>query len=221
MTAQFGGFSMNALMGYSLMAWAPAFMGRNYGWPAARIGPALALAFGVSGALATLGSGFVADRLWSRGVRGSHYLLASTALAVAAPFGVIGFLAPTPWIFLAALSVLYFASALCLNMGATSLQLLTPPGLRGRLSGLYVFCTNMVGAGLGPLIVAMMTQHVFQDRAKVGLAMAIVAPTAALAGAIILGIARHRYAEIIAAAERLPQRLVTPPPAAPGAMPAR
>lgn len=207
MAAQFAGFSMNALMGYSLMAWAPAFMGRAYGWRSAEIGPALALAFGISGAVATLGSGFVADRLWSRGVRGSHYLLASSALGIAAPFGIVAFLSPSPWIFLLSLSILYFASALCLNMGATSLQLLTPPSLRGRLSGLYIFCTNIVGAGLGPLIVAVMTQHVFHDRAKVGSAMAIVIPAAAIAGALVLGVARHRYAEIIAAAERIPQRL--------------
>jgi len=42
MFAQFAGFSMNALMGYSLMAWAPAFMGRTYGWHSAEIGPAIA-----------------------------------------------------------------------------------------------------------------------------------------------------------------------------------
>jgi len=86
-------------------------------------------------------------------------------------------------------------------MGATSLQLLTPPALRGRLSGLYLFCTNMFGAGLGPLIVAMLTQHLFHDRAKVGIAMAIVTPTAALTGAIILGLAWRRYAQLIAATE--------------------
>jgi len=202
MAAQFGGFSINAFMGYTLMAWAPAFMGRKYGWTTIEVGPAIALAFGISGTLATLGSGFVADRLWARGVRGSHFLLASCALAIAAPFGIIAFLSPVPWIFLFGISIIYFASALSLNMGATSLQLLTPPNLRGRLSGLYVFCTNMVGAGLGPLVVAMITQKVFRDGSKVGIAMAIVTPLAAITGAIILGTARHRYAETIAGADQ-------------------
>lgn len=205
MLAQFSGFSLNALMGYSLMAWAPAFMGRTYGWHAAEIGPALALALGISGAVATLGSGVAADRLWARGVGGSHYLLAATALGLAAPFGIIAFLASSPWVFLLAISLCYFASALCLNMGATALQLLTPPTLRGRLSGLYIFCTNMVGAGLGPLIVAMLTQHLFNDRAKVGLAMAIVMPAASFLGAFILGSARRKYSEAIALPERMSQ----------------
>lgn len=40
MIAQFAGFSMNALMSYALLAWAPAFMGRSYGWHPAEIAPA-------------------------------------------------------------------------------------------------------------------------------------------------------------------------------------
>jgi MFS family permease len=139
--------------------------------------------------------------MWARGINGSHYILAASALAVSSPFGVVAFLSPSPWIFLAGIFVVYFAAAVSLNMGATSLQLLTPPALRGRVSGLYLFCTNMFGAGLGPLIVAMLTQHLFHDRAKVGIAMAIVTPTAALSGAIILGLAWRRYAKLIADAE--------------------
>jgi hypothetical protein len=63
----------------------------------------------------------------------------------------------------------------------------------------------MVGAGLGPLIVAMITQHVFHDRAKVGLAMAIVMPLASLLGAIILGSAQRRYARTTAPPEQIAQ----------------
>lgn len=199
-TAHFAGFSSNALMGYSLMAWAPAFMGRAYGWPSSEVGPAIALALGISGTLATVGGGFAADYVGQRGVRGGHFLLASGALALAVPFGPIAFLSAKPWIFLIGISAIYFSSALCLNMGATSLQLFTPPTLRGRLSGLYAFCTNIIGAGLGPLIVASITQHVLHDAHKVGIAMAFVIPLAGLAGATILGLARNRYAEAIAVA---------------------
>lgn len=220
MTAQFFGFSMNALMGYSLMAWGPAYMGRAFGWHAGAIGPALAVTLGLSGAIATLGSGPVADRLWARGLRGSHYLMAATMLAIAAPAGAMAFLSSSPSVFLLGAFVVYFASALCSNMGATSLQLLTPPPLRGRLAGLYLFVTNMVGAGLGPLIVALLTQDLFHDRGKLGLAMAIVIPCAALAGAATLGLARSACARILADAEapsanRSPMDVGAPAPVTP------
>ncbi len=197
MAAQFAGFSMNSLMGYSLMAWAPAFMGRAFGWHSAAIGPALAVTLGLSGAIATLGSGVLVDRLWTAGVRSTHYLMAAIFLAAAAPAGVLAFLSHSPWIFLSGAFVVYFASAFCSNMGATSLQLLTPAPLRGRLSGLYLFITNMVGAGLGPLLVAAITQNLFHDRGKVGVAMAIVIPIAGFTGAAILGLSRQAYAKIL------------------------
>jgi MFS family permease len=154
--------------------------------------------------------------MWARGIQGSHYMVAASALAVSSPFGVVAFLSPSPWIFLVGIFVVYFAAAVGLNMGATSLQLLTPPALRGRLSGLYLFCTNMFGAGLGPLIVAMLTQHLFHDRAKVGIAMAIVTPTAALTGAIILGLAWRRYALLINAPEDSIDEVESVDVAAPG-----
>lgn len=202
MAAQFTGFSLNAFVGYTLMAWAPVFMSRTYGWGAMQIGPAIALAFGLSGALATVGSGFLADHLWNRGVRGSHYLLAACALGVATPFGAIAFLSSRPPVFLVGIAIVYFASALSLNMGATSLQLLTPPALRGRLSGLYLLCTNMVGAGLGPLVVAGITQKLLRDTSKVGIAMAVVTPLSAVLGALVLGAARRQYAATITSTEQ-------------------
>jgi hypothetical protein len=59
----------------------------------------------------------------------------------------------------------------------------------------------------------MMTQHLFHDRAKVGIAMARVTPSSALAGAIILGLTRRRYAELIATADIAldePEAAITP-----------
>jgi MFS family permease len=199
MFAQFLGFSMNNLMGYTLIAWAPTMMGRVYGWRFAEIGPALGLTLGVSGTLATLGGGFLVDRLWSRGLSDSHYRFSGITLACAAPLGAIGFLGANPWMFLGGVFAVYFASALCLNMGATSLQLLTPPALRGRMSGLYLLSTNLIGAGSGPVIVAYITQTVFHDKGKVGLAMAIVIPLSALIGALTLWCARGAYARAVVA----------------------
>jgi MFS family permease len=116
---------------------------------------------------------------------------------MAAPAGLLAFLGTAPSTFFLGIFLVYFASALSLNMGATSLQLLTPAPLRGRLSGLYAFCTTMIGAGLGPLLVAALTQKLLHDASKVGTALAIVIPCSAVAGAAILWSTRHRYAQAI------------------------
>jgi hypothetical protein len=67
----------------------------------------------------------------------------------------------------------------------------------------------MFGACLGPLIVAILTQHLLEGRAKVGVAMAIVIPLAAMAGATMLCLARHRYADIVTATEAKPDLAAT------------
>jgi len=74
MAAQFGD-SPSTIHGLHVDGLGAAFMGRKYGWTPSRLDPRL-LCLRISGTLATLGSGFVADRLWARGVRGSHFLLA-------------------------------------------------------------------------------------------------------------------------------------------------
>jgi hypothetical protein len=62
----------------------------------------------------------------------------------------------------------------------------------------------MVGAGLGPLVIATVTQSVLHDRNKLGVAMATVIPVAALSGAIVLSLGRRSYAEAIENKGKLP-----------------
>jgi hypothetical protein len=100
-------------------------------------------------------------------------------------------------IFLVGTSIAYFSCALTASMGATSLQLLTPPPLRGRLSGLYASITNLIGTDLGPLVVAVLTQDILRDRAKIGVSLMIVLPVSSLAGACILAMGWRRYGRVI------------------------
>ena len=58
---------------------------------------------------------------------------------------------------------------------------MSPNELRGRTSALYVFTLNLMGLGLGPLIVGFFTEYVFADRQLVGWS---VATTVAIAASI-------------------------------------
>lgn len=84
---------------------------------------------------------------------------------------------------------------------SAALQLMSPSHLRGRTSALYVFTLNILGLGLGPLIVGALTEHVFGDRMLVGYSVAV---TVAVAGSIsiacLLG-GRRAYRDTISAVE--------------------
>ena len=59
-----------------------------------------------------------------------------------------------------------------LALFATSLQNITPNQYRGVVSGLYVFTVNIVGYGLGPMVVAFFTDKVFKSEMAIDLSMA-------------------------------------------------
>jgi MFS family permease len=53
------------------------------------------------------------------------------------------------------------------------LQLATPNQFRGLVMALYMFATNIVGLGIGPLIPALLSDHYFQDERMIGVALGI------------------------------------------------
>jgi MFS family permease len=56
----------------------------------------------------------------------------------------------------------------------TAIQLLVPNRARAQVTALYITLTTLVGLGVGPLVVGLMTDHVFKDPAAVRYSLAIV-----------------------------------------------
>ena len=55
------------------------------------------------------------------------------------------------------------------------LQLMTPNQLRSQVTAIYFLCANLIGLGLGPTVVAVATDYVFQDDAAIGKSLALTA----------------------------------------------
>jgi formate-dependent nitrite reductase membrane component NrfD len=67
---------------------------------------------------------------------------------------------------------LVFLSAFCFGPAVAALQLATPPELRARVSAIYLLVVNLTGIGLGGTAVALVSDYVLQDEARLGEAMA-------------------------------------------------
>jgi MFS family permease len=144
--------SLLALPGYAMLTWGPAFLGRVHGMDRLAIGTALGVLIGATGSAGAWLGGILADRL---GRRDPVWNLRFPALATAAavPFAV-GFLhLPDAGAALAAFAVFY----LCLNtyVGPTwaAVQGLVKLRMRATATALFLFVLNLVGLGLGPLLV--------------------------------------------------------------------
>ena len=181
---QFFGFALLMALAGARGAWTPTFFMRTYGWSVAQVSYALASYGFVTGTFALLASGRVVDWLFQRGMSDAHYRYCVVGGAVVAVFGVLAHLSPTADGYFAAI----FLPLLVLNygaIGASAVQIVTPPHLRGRISALYLMVISLVGISLGPAIVGALTEFVFRDPKSLGLAMAL---TFGCLGVVVCGL---------------------------------
>jgi hypothetical protein len=88
---------------------------------------------------------------------------------------------------LAGLGIWMFASMLAGTAGIAAVIAALPNEVRGVGVSLVAFCNTLLGLGLGPTIVALTTEHVYQNPLAVGLAITTTVAPAALIAAILFG----------------------------------
>lgn len=168
------GFAMLLLCSYGTTAWVPAYFARVHGFSMAEIGLLIGLSAMVVGTLGMLLGGALCDRWQAQlGVR-AVYRLARWSIALVLLFGGLYMLAPSgPW---AAFFVVPAVFAISMTVGAApaSVQGLVPESLRGQASAVYLFVVNLIGLGLGPTFVALLTDQLFANDQAVGYSMFIV-----------------------------------------------
>lgn len=144
---------------YALFSWMPAILTREFGWSTAQVGGTygtIVLIFSPAGALF---GGWLCDRLVSREAGSPHARIALGAAAVALPaFMVIAF-TRSPQILLIAVALAHFAIAVPNGLGPALTQLLAPAGARTQISALYVMVVNLMGIGLGPVLIGTLSEQ--------------------------------------------------------------
>ena len=63
---------------------------------------------------------------------------------------------------------------------------IAPARMRGQVGAVYGFVINLIGLGLGPTAVAVLTDYVFHNDNMVGYSLLVVSVTAHLLAALIL-----------------------------------
>lgn len=171
----FTGFALMGLLGNGLATWIPEFFLRQHGWPPQRTGVAFGLILLFVGGPGVLVGGWYADRRRAAGVLDAPIRVAIAAIV---PLGVCAALlpfAPTPSLALVLLAAVMLCFSLPGGLAPASVQMVTPPRLRARVSAVYLFCTALIGTGFGPTVVAAVTDYVFRSDAALGRSLSVVA----------------------------------------------
>jgi len=197
--ALFAGAAALGAAVYSVQASAVTLFMRVHGLSLAAAGTLQGLAMLVSGTAGMIAGGRVADRWGGRGRRAARFRVPAAAAASALPL-LAGFtLVPGPGAALALFLPLVFFLTAPWGALAAAVADLAPNRLRGQVVGVYLLLQNLVGLGLGPTAVALVTDRVLRDEAALPVALLAVSGSSLVAAFLVLTWGMGGYA---ATAER-------------------
>jgi len=184
------GAAMNAFAGYSTANWVASFMIRTHEMPTGELGTWLALIIGVGGAIGVFGSGVLADKLGKDDKRW-YMWVAVCACAISVPLQFSTFWVDGPY---TALLCMVIPSVLAnAYLGATIASVHGMVGLKMRAvsSALLFFILNIIGLGMGPTTVGLVSDLLVDQYGTDSLryAMMYIIPTAMFTSGVLYMIA--------------------------------
>ncbi|MWV10718.1 MFS transporter [Pseudomonas sp. R-28-1W-6] len=202
------GFAGLAFAGYGSAAWIPTFYIRTYGWDASQVGVVYGSIVAVCGCLGIVLGGRLADWLVKRGHSDANMrvglIAALGALPLVALFPLMG---NALWA-----SLLLVPTVFCLSMpfgvAPAAIQEIMPNSMRGQASAIYLFVITLIGLGVGPTAVALVTDYVFADDQALRYSLLLVSSLAVLSSVVLLGMSLKPYRDSLL---RLQQWAPTPP----------
>lgn len=150
------GCAMAAFAGYAGVTWIPAFLMRSYAMSPGEIGTWLALIIGFVGGAGTYAAGWLADRYGKRDVRWNMWVVA-IIMFVCFPFSVGLYLMADKYWALVFFVVPAFAGAAYIGPSLAMTQALVTLRMRAVASALLFLILNLIGMGLGPQVVGLIS----------------------------------------------------------------
>jgi predicted MFS family arabinose efflux permease len=137
---------------FAMSIFGPAFMMRVHGQSAAQAGLALGIASGIGGLFGILGGGVLADLLGRRDARWRQ-LVPAIGVALCGPVALAAWLVPDAGMALVLLTAVHLLGLLCHAPTWANIQLLAPEDMRATATAIVMFCIQLVGSSVGPLMI--------------------------------------------------------------------
>lgn len=178
----------SALMYFGVGYWIPSYFTRNVQAAGPTAGDLLfywGMIGTVFGALGVIAGGVLVDHLGARHADGVWRTLGIGVLLLG--FGFTAFnLAASQELAMYLLVPGVFGNGILQAAGITAVLKITPNHMRGQMSALYFLLVNLLGAGLGPTLVAWLGEGVFGGNSGLALAMATSAFVTSVASLLLL-----------------------------------
>lgn len=198
----FIGLAVQSVMVWGIIAWMPSFFIRTHGWSVSQFGQVIGLINLLILPLGLMVGGVLAERLARMGYDDINMRLVALVAALTAPLLALFPLMGNPWVAVGMLAVQSFIVGWGIGPQNAALQVITPNQMRGQVTALYLFVFNLIGFGLGPTFIAVLTDYVFGSEDQLRYAMALAAAVMAPLAALIYWSGLKAYGETVARASR-------------------
>ncbi|WEK46522.1 MAG: MFS transporter [Candidatus Andeanibacterium colombiense] len=194
------GITIKAMLSFGASIWGPSLFERQFGWATGKPGLYLGLVSLAVMPFGLLAGGWLADLLQARGRDDANAIVLLWSTVLLTPFAILFPLMPSAPLALAMQGASLFFGAMGTGPGNAAIQVITPGRMRGTVTAFYVAAMNVIGNGLGPLSVAILTDRVFASEAMLGKSMAISAAALGPLGVLLCWVALKIYPHAVAAA---------------------
>lgn len=147
---------LTAFVTLAVSSWIPVFLQRVHGIPPARTGVLTALTLGLTAVLGSLIGGAVGTRV-GRGDAARLRTLCGAVILLAAPLALLAPLMPSVWVALTLFGAWSFIGTAYMGPGWGIALATTPAHMRATVMGVAIVMTNLIGAGLGPPFVGLLS----------------------------------------------------------------
>jgi sugar phosphate permease len=194
--AVIGGHSMKYLFALGTTAWMPTLFVREFGWDLTTIGIVQGCIIMAVGPIGLVLGGKLSEYLTKKGVPGANMRIVFYGMLLTIPLSMAFPLMPMPWLVLTLYALNLFISGLGSGPATAAAQVITPNAMRAQISAVKLFSSNVIAFALGPLIVALFTDYLFNDPQQLKYSMSLAAVVLGPPAILIVWQGLRPYAEL-------------------------
>ena len=171
---------------YGLLSWLPSMLERDHGWSTISAGSLVGGVVAGAGLFSCLGSGYLSDKAAKlRGIAARRQVMSSSYLLCGV--GAACFFLPSVDANVVGLTLWILGSVAGSVVGSAVLQEGVPNEMRATTLAIAGLGSVLVGLGLGPTLVVLVSQSLLYGPGSLRLGIAVICAVSSLAGLALLG----------------------------------
>ena len=191
---------IKAMLSFGVTAWSPVFFERQFGYKPGEPGIPIGIITLIAAPLGLFLGGWLAERMYRAGRKDANMRMVYLVTIPLIPIAILFPLMPTEELAFLFLGLSLFLGALGNGPSNAAIQSITPGRMRGTTTAIYIAIFNVIGYGLGPLVVAWFNDNVFGEQG-IEYSMVVLACVSGPIGLLFAWLSLRPYREEFEAAE--------------------